>query len=148
MGDVGKKVGDGVSERVPRVEVVLGKMLECLLVEKKRVVWPASRGGVSPFSAVRFQKRAGLWVVLVEGVGPDVEEGEAAREFGEEFSPSKPEVGVVASDGFGKPKGACGIEVEGFGISDDEQEAGVEELGKSGDGSMKLGPRDRLVFWA
>ena len=109
MGDGGKKVGDGVSERVPGVEVVLGEVLECLLVEVKRVVWPASGGGVSPCSAVRFQKRAGLWVVLVEGVGPDVEEGEAAREFGEELSPSKPEVGVVSSNGFGEPYGAGGI---------------------------------------
>ena len=36
-----------------------------------------------------------------------MKKGEATFEFAKELSPFKPEVGVVASDGFGKPKGAC-----------------------------------------
>ena len=79
-------------------EVVKG-----IFVGLARMVWSTRWGGVSSSSAVRLEELFGLWFVFVEGVGSDVEEGEAAFELGEEFSSSDPEVGVVSSDGFGEP---------------------------------------------
>ena len=83
MGDGGEAVGNGVTDGVPRMEVMLGEMMKCVFVEVERMFWSACWGGVSSCGAVRFEELIGLWVVLVEGMGSDMEEGEAAFVLGE-----------------------------------------------------------------
>ena len=62
---------------------MLEEMMKGLFIGVKRMFWSACWGGVSSCGTVRFEEFIGFWVVFVEGMGSDMEEGEAALVLGE-----------------------------------------------------------------
>ena len=121
-------------------EVVKG-----IFVGLARMVWSTRWGGVSSSSAVRLEELFGLWVAFVEGVGSNVEEGEATFVIGKKIRPLNPQIRVVSHDGFLEARGAGGVKEKGFGVCDDKKVTSPEILRESGDGGMELSSRDRLM---
>jgi hypothetical protein len=73
LSDIGNGVRDGISDAVPGVGVLLGKVFQGVLVRFARVFGACCRDSIFATSAVLFKEFGSFGVVFVKCVGANME---------------------------------------------------------------------------